>query len=89
MMKTQIHNWYLSLPSLLQFDIPTELDIPPMTDDLALILRYCYLGLREYVGRPFVRLCVDYSLQNIEPSLRSSVTSLASQSVHHGIIKIL
>ncbi|KFA72598.1 hypothetical protein S40288_09755 [Stachybotrys chartarum IBT 40288] len=89
MMETQIHNWYLSLPSLLHFDIPTELDVPSMTDDLALILRHRYLGLREYVGRPFVKLCVDYSLHDIEPSLRSRVTSLASQSVHCCITKIL
>ena len=89
MMETQIHNWYLSLPGLFRFDIPTGLDLGPCSDDLTSILRHRYLGLREYVGRPFVRLCVDYPLDDLEPSLRSRVTALASQSLHYCMIKIL
>lgn len=89
MMETQIHNWYLSLPALFRFDITPSLDLQPCSDDLTSILRHRYLGLREYVGRPFVRLCVDFPLDDLEPSLRSRVTSLASQSLHYCLLKIL
>ncbi|KAI9148235.1 putative beta-glucosidase C [Paramyrothecium foliicola] len=82
-MEMQIHNWYLSLPSLFRFRIPTGLDLEHNSDDLTLILRHRYLGLREYVGRPFVRLCVEFALEDIEPAVRAKVVSLASQSVEY------
>ena len=80
LLQTQLHDWYLSLPAILNFEIPTGYSAPLLTDDLTQILRQRYLSCQDLIARPFVKLCVESPL-DINPELRHRVTSLASEGV--------
>ena len=79
-LKTQLDDMYLSPPSTLNFDIPDGYSALNCTDGLTQILRQRYLSCRELIARPFVKLCVDTSLE-IEPQLRHRVKALASEGL--------
>ncbi|KAH7176383.1 glycosyl hydrolase family 3 N terminal domain-containing protein [Dactylonectria macrodidyma] len=85
--EAQLHDWYISLPPIFQFDIPDGYTSQPHPDDLTQILRSRYLCLRELVARPFVKLTVDTPL-DIDPRLRARVISLASLSLQYCMLKL-
>lgn len=86
-LEEQVQQWYMSLPPMFSFNIPTGTDLEMLPDELAFILRHRYMRCRELIGRPFVRLCVEKSLQ-IESRLRSRVASLASQCLRFCLLRI-
>lgn len=83
----QVHQWYLSLPPMFYFEIPSGYVLEPHPSELAYILRHRYLGCRELIGRPFLKLCVENPLQ-IDPGLRSRVAALASQSLQYCLLRV-
>lgn len=105
MIEGQVASWHESLPPTLRFAVPDS-DAPPeseadpgllpepVPDELTLILRYRYFSLRELVGRPFVRLCVEapaeqlLSLRRLHPSTHARVVALASQSLRYCMLKL-
>lgn len=88
MIETQVTNWHASLPSTLYFDVPVGYTPEPLLDDLSLILRYRYFAMRELVGRPFVRLCVERSIDHLDAATRPVVLSSAGQSLRYCILKL-
>lgn len=83
----QLHQWYLSLPPMFFFEIPTGYNLAEHPDELAFILRHRYLACRELIGRPFLKLCVENPLQ-IDPELRSQIASLGSQSLQYCLLRV-
>ncbi len=79
LLETQLHDWHTSLPATLHFTIPEGYSILLHDDDLIHILRHRYLSCRELIARPFLKICVETSLE-VESQLRSRVISRASQS---------
>lgn len=86
-LEEQVQQWYDSLPPMFSFEIPTGDVLEPHPDEQAFILRHRYMGCRELIGRPFVKLCVEKPL-DIEPQLRSRVTSLASQCLQYCLLRV-
>jgi hypothetical protein len=86
--ETQLHEWHLSLPLVLKFDIPQGTTIAPHPDELIQILRNRFLTIRELIHRPFVRLCVENSLGALEPDLRNTVAALASKGLQYCMYKM-
>lgn len=86
-LEEQVQQWYMSLPPIFAFEIPTGYELESLEDELAFILRHRYMGCRELIGRPFVKLCVEKPLQ-IEPRLRSRVASLASQCLRYCLLRV-
>lgn len=82
----QVYQWYVSLPPMFSFDIPTGYVLEDNQDELAFILRQRYLRCRELIGRPFLKLCVEQPLQ-IDPQLRSRMASYASQCLQSTILR--
>jgi hypothetical protein len=57
----QLAEWYSSLPPFVSFKTPKS-HATPMQDELSQHLFSRYLHIREILYRPFVHLCVMYSL---------------------------
>ncbi|KAL6405206.1 putative C6 transcription factor [Ilyonectria robusta] len=88
MMEAQIHDWYSSLPPMFYFDIPDGCDTEFDPDAMTFVLRHRYFTLRELVSRPFVRLCVDHLVDDIDILLRARVASFASQCTQFCMLKL-
>lgn len=76
--KTQLWDWYRLLPQALKFDEPEELDLDEELDELRFVLRLRLLSCRDLLARPFVQVCVENSLAEIDPGLRQTIVELAS-----------
>ena len=87
LLKTQLHDWYTSLPATLQFDITEGYSALPHDDDLIQILFHRYLSCRELLTRPFLKICVESSLE-VEPQLRGRLISLAARCSRILMLKI-
>ncbi|KAH8694377.1 hypothetical protein BGZ61DRAFT_352193 [Ilyonectria robusta] len=90
--EAQIFEWRSSLPAQLQFDIPTDLDLPELNDLMTVVLRQRYLSSLELAYRPLLRICTDFPLeddQGYDGAFRSRVAKLASQNLRFSYLKIL
>ncbi|CAF3561242.1 unnamed protein product [Fusarium graminearum] len=82
-MESQIFDWYSSLPLMFYFDTPQGYVAGFATDAMVYVLRHRYISFCELVSRPFVRLCVDRLVEEIDSSLHTTITSYASQWSRH------
>ncbi|KAH6884492.1 hypothetical protein B0T10DRAFT_539887 [Thelonectria olida] len=90
--EAQIFEWRSSLPPQLQFDIPTDLTLPEISDLMTVVLRQRYLSSLELAYRPLLRICTDFPLevlQGYDGPFRSRVAELASQNLRFSYLKIL
>lgn len=76
--QTQLWEWHRLLPQTLKFDEPEELDLDEELDELRFVLRLRLLSCRDLLARPFVRVCVENSLAEIDSGLRQTIVELAS-----------
>lgn len=88
LMESQISDWHSSLPPMFYFDIPEGYEGDLIVDPMIFILRHRYISLCELVSRPFVRLCVDQLIDEMDPSLHASIASYASQCVRFCMLKL-
>ncbi|CEF76208.1 hypothetical protein FGSG_07979 [Fusarium graminearum PH-1] len=79
LMESQIFDWYSSLPLMFYFGTPQGYVAGFATDAMVYVLRHRYISFCELVSRPFVRLCVDRLVKEIDSSLHTTITSYASQ----------
>lgn len=79
--ETQLHEWYISLPPRISFEIPNE-SIKPCQDEFQQILRSRYMFIRELCYRPFVRVCLNNNLDMPDDLIRD-VASVASQGLQN------
>jgi hypothetical protein len=84
--ETQLNEWYSSLPPELMFPIPWG-TIEPLQDELTNHLRGRYLAIRELCHRPFVRLCVNHTL-DIQPDLLAQVAAVASEGLRYCMFRL-
>ncbi|KAM5350936.1 hypothetical protein ACJ41O_003659 [Fusarium nematophilum] len=88
MIQAQIFDWHSSLPPMFKFGIPEGYDAEFHPDAMVFVLRHRYITLRELVSRPFVRLCVDHLVNEMNPSLQAQVAELASQNLQFCMLKL-
>lgn len=84
--RSQLEDWYNSLPPSLSFPPPLR-DIVPLDDELSQLLRGRYLSILELCYRPFVQLCVSGPL-DIEPDLLAQVADAASRNLEYCVIRL-
>ncbi|KAH7142117.1 hypothetical protein EDB81DRAFT_899647, partial [Dactylonectria macrodidyma] len=90
--EAQIFEWRSSLPSQLQFDIPTDLNLPELNDLMTVVLRQRYLSSLELTYRPLLRICTDFPLEDLQGydgPFRSRLAELASRNLRFSYLKIL
>ena len=75
---TQLWEWHHLLPQAFRFDEPEDLKLDEELDELRFVLRLRFLACRDLLARPFVQICVENSLAEIDPRLRQTVVELAS-----------
>lgn len=76
--QTQLWEWHRLLPQALKFDEPEELDLDEELDELRFVLRLRLLSCRDLLARPFIQVCVESSLAEIDSGLRQTIVELAS-----------
>lgn len=79
--QTQLWDWYRLLPQALKFDEPEGLDLDEELDELRFVLRLRLLSCRDLLARPFLQICVENSLTEIDSGLRQTIVELASGSL--------
>ncbi|KAJ5389242.1 uncharacterized protein N7496_000310 [Penicillium cataractarum] len=78
---SQLEDWYKSLPSDISFPPPSS-SITFEPNQLIRILRSRYLCIRELLCRPFVRICLNSSL-NLPAELVDEIASVASEGLQY------
>lgn len=78
---SQLDDWYHSLPSEISFPLPTS-RVGPEVDPPKRILRSRFLSIRELLCRPFVRICLNYTL-NLPQELIDEMASTASLGLQY------
>lgn len=86
MFGSQLDDWYKSLPSEISFPPPNS-SIGPDSNPLKRILRSRYLSIRELLCRPFVRICLNYTL-NLPQELIDEIASVASSGLQHCVWRL-
>jgi hypothetical protein len=75
---TQLWEWHHLLPQAFKFEEPEGLDLDEELDELRFVLRLRFLACRDLLARPFVQICVENSLAEIDSRLRQTVVEFAS-----------
>ena len=87
-LESQVTEWQESLPPMFQFELPTDSTADIHPDDLTQILRHRYITCRELIARPFVRICLETSPQDLDQRHRARITQLATENVRMCLLKI-
>ncbi|KAH8662622.1 hypothetical protein BX600DRAFT_466683 [Xylariales sp. PMI_506] len=88
MFETQLEEWYTSLPLPIKFELPYGEFLPILNDDLQHIVRSRYLTIREILYRPFVRLCIENSMEDFDAASLSKVALVASQGLTYAVYRM-
>lgn len=79
--EAQLHEWYTSLPPRISFEIPND-SVRPCQDEFQQILRSRYMSIRELCYRPFVRLCLNHTM-DITHDLILKVAAVATKGLQY------
>jgi hypothetical protein len=82
----QLREWHTSLPPSINFDIPDR-SAEPLSDELCQYLRGRYTAISELIYRPFVRICVNHSL-DIPLQLLNQVVAAASKGLQYCFFRL-
>ncbi|KAE8357172.1 hypothetical protein BDV27DRAFT_139831 [Aspergillus caelatus] len=80
-LSSHVEDWYKSLPQEISFDPPNS-PITPEVDWFKNILRARYLLICEILCRPFLRICLNYTL-NLSEQLKTEVARIASLGLQY------
>lgn len=83
---SQLEDWYESLPQVISFELP-KYTVTPEPNSFKYIIRARYLFIRVLLCRPFLRICLNYTL-HLPEELIAEISSIASLGLQYCALRL-